>query len=83
MHSTGFTTAVASLLSGGTTVLLPTKSFDAEVCLRAIDGHKVQTVAIVGDAFSVHILEHLAEHGFRHANGKVNYRLVRTLMRVE
>lgn len=61
MHSTGFTTAVASLLSGGTTVLLPTKSFDAEVCLRAIDDHKVQTVAIVGDAFSVPILEHLTD----------------------
>ncbi len=66
MHSTGFTTALAALLSGGTTVLLPTKSFDAEVCLRAIERHKVQSMAIVGDAFSVPILEYLDQHGGEH-----------------
>lgn len=63
MHSTGFTTAVSALMSGGCVVLLPSRSFDAEICLKEIDRLKVERLAIVGDAFSVPILQHLREHG--------------------
>lgn len=59
MHSTGFTTAVAALMAGGCVVLLPSRTFDAEICLREIERLGVQRLAIVGDAFSVPMLEYL------------------------
>jgi len=62
MHSTGFTTSLSTLVSGGCVVLLPTPAFDAQTCLQEIQKHKVERMAIVGDAFSVPILEHLREH---------------------
>ncbi len=72
MHSTGFTTAVSTLVAGGCVVLLPATSFDAELCLREIDRHKVERLAIVGDAFSVPILEHLRQHGSAFDLGSVS-----------
>jgi fatty-acyl-CoA synthase len=63
MHSTGFTTAVAALMAGGCVALLPSKSFDAQECLQEIDRLKIERLAIVGDAFSVPILEHLRDQG--------------------
>ena len=66
MHSTGFTTAVATLVAGGTVVLVPGRGFDAEATLDAIDRHRVTSLAIVGDAFSVPLLEVLrAQRGAR------------------
>ncbi|MFT6433724.1 MAG: fatty-acyl-CoA synthase [Candidatus Azotimanducaceae bacterium] len=62
MHSTGFTTSLSTLVSGGCVVLLPTPAFNAEICLQEIQKHKVERMAIVGDAFSVPILEHLRLH---------------------
>ncbi len=59
MHSTGFTTAIATLINAGTLVLLPGERFDASECLAAIERHQVSRLAIVGDAFSIPILEHL------------------------
>ncbi|MEM7078613.1 MAG: acyl-CoA synthetase [Pseudomonadota bacterium] len=61
MHSTGFTTTVSALMSGSCVVLLPSRSFDPAVCLKQIERHRVNRLAIVGDAFSVPILEYLAE----------------------
>jgi len=62
MHATGFTTALATLVSGGCVVLLPTPAFDAKICLQEIQKNNVERMAIVGDAFSVPILEHLRLH---------------------
>ena len=62
MHSTGFTTAIATLINAGTLVLLPGRAFDAAECLAEIERHRVERVAIVGDAFSVPILDYLATH---------------------
>ncbi len=59
MHSTGFTTTVSALMSGHCVVLLPSRSFDADICLSEIERHQVSRLAIVGDAFSVPILDHL------------------------
>ena len=66
MHSTGFTTAISTLINGGTLVLLPGRTFDAAECLEEIERHRVSRLAIVGDAFSVPILDHLAEHRRAH-----------------
>lgn len=62
MHSTGFTTALSSLINGGSLVLLPGRTFDAAECLEEIERHRVVRLAIVGDAFSVPILDHLRAH---------------------
>ena len=62
MHSTGFTTAISTLINAGTLVLLPGRTFSAASCLAEIERHEVSRLAIVGDAFSVPILDHLANH---------------------
>ncbi|MEM7016988.1 MAG: acyl-CoA synthetase [Pseudomonadota bacterium] len=59
MHSTGFTSTVSTLVGGGTLVLLPSQNFDPEECLVEIGRHRINRMAIVGDAFSVPILETL------------------------
>ena len=59
MHSTGFTSTVSALCSGGCVVLLPSARFDAAECLAEIERCRVTAVAMVGDAFSVPILEEL------------------------
>ncbi len=51
MHGTGLLTAMGAMLSGGSVVTLEGESFDAEELLAAIDRHKPQTMAIVGDSF--------------------------------
>lgn len=71
MHSTGFTTAVAALVSGSCVAMLPSRSFDPQICLQEIDRLQVDRMAIVGDAFSVPILEHLREHGRNYDLGSV------------
>lgn len=66
MHSTGFSTALGTLLAGGTVVLMPTRNFEPASCLETIERHGVTRVAIVGDAFSVPILDHLRAAGSRY-----------------
>ena len=61
MHSTGFTTALMTLVAGGAIVLLPGGRFDAEAMLALVERHKVTGLAIVGDAFGVPLLEALQE----------------------
>jgi acyl-CoA synthetase (AMP-forming)/AMP-acid ligase II len=64
MHSTGLTTAIATLCAGGTVVTLTAAGFDADECLDAIDRHAVTTLSIVGDAFGRPLLAALdrADH---------------------
>ena len=52
MHGTGLLTGMGAMLAGGSVVTLEGEAFDAEELLRAIDRHKPQTMAIVGDSFA-------------------------------
>ncbi len=63
MHSTGFTSTVSALCAGGCVVLLPSPRFDAAECLSEIERCRVTAIALVGDAFSVPILEELRARG--------------------
>ena len=59
MHGTGLLTAFGAMLAGGSVVTLEGRTFDAEELLIAIDRHKPQTMAIVGDSFAKPILNAL------------------------
>ncbi len=59
MHGTGLLSAVGAIAGGGTCITLPSRSFEAELALEAIDKHKVTTVTIVGDAFARPLVEAL------------------------
>src|SRR6185312_12011356 len=59
MHGTGLLTAMGAMLSGGTVVTLEGETFDAEELLAAVDRHKPQSMAIVGDSFARPILNAL------------------------
>jgi fatty-acyl-CoA synthase len=52
MHGTGLLTAMGALLGGGSVVTLEGEGFDADELLRAIDRHRPQSMAIVGDSFA-------------------------------
>jgi fatty-acyl-CoA synthase len=56
MHGTGLLTSMGAMLAGGSVVTLEGATFDAEELLRAVDRHKPQTIAIVGDSFAKPIL---------------------------
>ncbi|HEX3918582.1 MAG TPA: acyl-CoA synthetase [Caulobacteraceae bacterium] len=56
MHGTGLLTAMGAMLAGGSVVTLEGETFDAEELLRAIETHKPQSMAIVGDSFARPIL---------------------------
>ena len=62
MHGTGFITAIGALMSGGAIVTLSDPSFDAEELWQTVDKHKVESIAIVGDAFAKPMLRTLDEH---------------------
>jgi len=62
MHGTGFITAIGALMSGGAIVTLSHPSFDAEELWQSVEKHKVQSIAIVGDAFAKPMLHALNEH---------------------
>src|SRR3546814_7255253 len=57
MHGTGFITAIGTLMSGGAIVTLADPSFDATELWETVDKHKVQSIAIVGDAFAKPMLD--------------------------
>ncbi len=52
MHATGYMFAKSMLTQGGTVVTLPSRHFDADGLLDAVDRHRVQAMAIVGDSFA-------------------------------
>jgi len=57
MHSTGLTHMMSTLVAGGCVVLLPSRTFDAGVCLAELERNRVQRMGIVGDAFAVPLLQ--------------------------
>ncbi len=57
MHGTGLLSAIAGMNAGGTVITLPSRSFEPELALEAIDKHKVTAVTIVGDAFARPMME--------------------------
>lgn len=63
MHGTGAMAAMSALSSGGTVVTLEGRRFSAEELLRAIERRRVDSVAIVGDAFARPILDALDAPG--------------------
>jgi acyl-CoA synthetase (AMP-forming)/AMP-acid ligase II len=59
MHGTGLLSAIAVLAQGGTVVTLTAPSFEAAELLETIGRRKVNSLAIVGDAFAKPILREL------------------------
>jgi acyl-CoA synthetase (AMP-forming)/AMP-acid ligase II len=59
MHGTGVLTSQSALSRAGSVVLLTTRTYDPVELLDAIDRHKVNSVAIVGDAFAKPMLRAL------------------------
>lgn len=59
MHGTGLLTALGAMVSGGCIVTLESPSFDADELWRAVETHRVQSIAIVGDAFAKPMLRAL------------------------
>ena len=62
MHGTGAFTAFSTLSTGGCIVTLTNRTLDAEELLDTIQAHKVNVMAIVGDAFAKPMLRALDAH---------------------
>jgi 3-oxocholest-4-en-26-oate---CoA ligase len=66
MHGTGFFSSLGNLLRGGRVVTLPQRSLDPAALWTAVEEHRVNELAIVGDAFAVPLaaeLERAAAEG--------------------
>ncbi|MEE8559019.1 MAG: acyl-CoA synthetase [Myxococcota bacterium] len=61
MHGTGLFTSIGALANGGTIVTLESPRLDADELWRAVERHKVNSCAIVGDAFAKPMLRALDE----------------------
>ncbi|HMM14606.1 MAG TPA: acyl-CoA synthetase [Parvibaculum sp.] len=61
MHGTGLLSSLNVVMSGGCIVTLESPSLDPEELWAAVERHKVQTIAIVGDAFAKPMLRALEE----------------------
>jgi 3-oxocholest-4-en-26-oate---CoA ligase len=61
MHGTGLFTSLIALTAGGAIVTLTSAGLDAHELWRAVERHRVNTVAIVGDAFAKPMLRALDE----------------------
>lgn len=59
MHGTGLFTALSAFLGGGTVVTLESSSLNTQELWTAVEKHRVQNIAIVGDAFAKPMLETL------------------------
>ena len=59
MHGTGVVSSMSALSQGGSVVTLPSRKFNAEELLDTVAREKVQTMAIVGDAFGRPIVDAL------------------------
>jgi acyl-CoA synthetase (AMP-forming)/AMP-acid ligase II len=66
MHGTGLFTAIAVLAQGGTVVTMGGHSFDADVAWATVQRHKVNSLAIVGDAFAKPLLRALDDEQGRY-----------------
>jgi fatty-acyl-CoA synthase len=59
MHGTGFFSTLGSLLRAGLIVTLPGRALDPAALWTAVQEHRVEELAIVGDAFAVPLLAEL------------------------
>jgi fatty-acyl-CoA synthase len=59
MHGTGFFMSLGNLLRGGRIVTLPSRTLDPAALWSAVERHRVEELAIVGDAFAVPLLAEL------------------------
>jgi fatty-acyl-CoA synthase len=59
MHGTGQFTSLIFLSQGGSCVMLESRNFDVEEMLSTIEARKVNSIAIVGDAFAKPMLQAL------------------------
>lgn len=59
MHGTGFFATLGNLLRGGLIVTLPGRTLDPAALWDAVQRHRVEELAIVGDAFAVPLLAEL------------------------
>ncbi len=64
MHGTGLFTAMIALNTGGTVVTLDSRHFDPHSLWAAAERHRVQALAIVGDAFARPLLAALEERRY-------------------
>lgn len=64
MHGTGLFTAMIALNTGGTVVTLDAQHFDPHSLWAAAERHRVQALAIVGDAFAKPLLAALEERRY-------------------
>jgi len=61
MHGTGLLTAIGNMMSGGCIVTLGSASFDAQELWQVVARRRVNSIAIVGDAFAKPMLTALDE----------------------
>ncbi len=61
MHGTGMVSALGAMFGGGCVVTLPGRRFDPIAILDAVERERVQSLAIVGDAFARPLLDALDE----------------------
>jgi fatty-acyl-CoA synthase len=61
MHGTGLFTAIGAIVGGGSVVTLPSHRFDPHELWQAVARQRVQSIAIVGDAFARPMLRALDE----------------------
>jgi len=62
MHGTGQFSSLVAMNLGGAVATLPSRHFDVGELWREVEGHKVNSIVIVGQAFAGPMLEHLDAH---------------------
>ena len=66
MHGTGFISAITTMMSGGCVVTVDNFHLDPHAIWAAVEKHKVQGIAIVGDPFAKPLLRALDEEPGRY-----------------
>ena len=75
MHGTGLLSGLSAMLSGGTIITLTAPGLDPEELWQAVDQHRAERIAIVGDAFAKPMLKILDD-----APGRYNLAHVQALV---
>jgi acyl-CoA synthetase (AMP-forming)/AMP-acid ligase II len=75
MHGTGLVSGISALIAGGTVVTLEAPTLDPHELWAAVDKHRIERIAIVGDAFAKPMLRALEEAG-----GAYDVSCVQTIM---
>ncbi len=71
MHGTGLFTAIGALAHGGTVVTMGGHGFDADEAWATVQRHRVNALAIVGDAFAKPLLKALDNEQGRYDTSSV------------